>query len=84
MRVVMVVREVDIEFDAGNGGFLSARNVQVIAVELEFLQLAFEFVRIHAKVEQRGDEHVTGDAAKNIEVQRFHFEATKALIWLAA
>ena len=45
MRVVMLMREVDIEFHAGDGGFLLARNVQMIAVELELFQLAFELVR---------------------------------------
>ncbi len=43
MVVVVVVREMDIKLHAGDGGFLPARNVQMPAVELEFLQLALQF-----------------------------------------
>ena len=70
--VVMLVREVDIELHAGDGGLLAARNVEMIAVELEFLQFAFQPVGVHAEVEQRGDEHVAGDAAEEVEVKNFH------------
>jgi hypothetical protein len=81
--VVKVMREVDIKLHAVNRGLLLARNVQMIAVQFEFFQLAFQLVRVHAEVEQRGDEHVAGDAAENIEVKNFHF-SNSALIWLAA
>ena len=74
--VAMRVGQMHIELHAVDAGLLFALNMQVITVELEFLQLAFEFVRIHAKVEQRGNEHVTGDAAENIEVKRFHGECS--------
>jgi hypothetical protein len=70
--VVMLLREVDIKLHAGDGGFLSARDVQVVAIEFEFLQLVFEFARVHAEIEQGGDEHVAGDAAENVEVKGFH------------
>ena len=63
VRVVVVVvmpDQVDIEFHAGDGGFLLARNVEVIAVELQLFQLAFQLARVHAQVNQRGDEHVAG------------------------
>ena len=90
--VIVVVREVDIELHAGDAGFLLARNVEVIAVELEFLQLAFQLARVHAEVEQRADEHVAADAAEDVEVKSFHsFDGDvtsafrlSALIWLAA
>ncbi len=86
--VIVIVRvfvgEMNIKFHAGDGGFLPARNVKVIAVELELFQLAFELARVHAEIEQRGDEHVSGDAAEEVEVKGFHFSETSALIWLAA
>jgi len=81
--VVMFMRQVNIEFYPGDGRFLLARNVEMIAVELEFFQLAFEPARVHAQVQQRGDEHVAGNAADEIEIEDIHFYA-KALIWLAA
>ena len=72
-----------IEFNPGDAGFLFAENVKMPAVELQFFQLAFQFARVHAQINQRADEHVAADAAEKIEVKRFHF-STSALIWLAA
>jgi len=84
VRVVMVVREVDIELHAGDRRFFSARNVQVIAVKLELLEFALQFFGVHTEIKQRGDEHVAGDAAENVEIKDFHFCETSELIWLAA
>ena len=84
MSVVMIMCEMDIELHASDGGFLPARNVQMIAVEFELLQLAFKLADVRAEVEQRGDEHVAGDAAEDIEIKDFHFIETSVLIWLAA
>ena len=42
--------------------------MEVVAVELEFFQLAFEFGGVHAEIQQRGDEHVARDAAENVEI----------------
>jgi hypothetical protein len=67
-----VGHEVDVKLHPGDGGFLPARNVEMVAVKLELLQLAFELGGIHAEIQQRADEHVTGDAAENVEVKRFH------------
>jgi hypothetical protein len=72
VMVIRFRRKVDIKFDAGDGGFLAARNVQVIAVELEFFQFALQFLRVHAEVKQGGDEHVTGDATEKVEIKNFH------------
>ena len=66
------MRQVDVKFHAGDGGFLPARNVQMIAVELELFQLALQPARIHAQIQQRGDEHVAGDAADQVEIQSLH------------
>src|SRR5664280_2205825 len=72
MLVVRLRREVDVKFHTGDGGFLLARDVEVIAVELELFQFAFELARIHAEVDQRGDEHVASDAAEDVEIKDFH------------
>jgi hypothetical protein len=72
VRVVMLIREVDIKLHAGDARLLPARNVEMVAVQLEFLQLAFEPAGVHAEVEQRGDEHVAGDAAEEVEIKRLH------------
>jgi hypothetical protein len=72
MFVVRLRREVDVKFHANDGGFLLARDVEVIAVELELFQFAFQFARVHAEVEQGGDEHVASDAAEEVEIKDFH------------
>ena len=72
VAMTVVVREVDVELDAGDRGFLLARNVEVIAVQLEFFQLPFEFGGVHPQVKECGDEHIAGDAAENVEVKGFH------------
>ena len=72
MVMSMVMREVNIKLHTLNGRFLLARNVEVIAVQLELSQLTFEPVGLHAQIEQRGDEHVASDAADEVEVKDFH------------
>ena len=84
MMVVMLMRDVDIKLHTGNGGLLLARNVKVIAVELELLQFTLELVRIHAEINQCGDEHVAGNAADEVEIERFHLCEASALICEAA
>ena len=50
----------------------------MIIIQLEFAELASQFARIHAQVNQRADEHVATDAAENVEVKGFHIDlATK-------
>jgi hypothetical protein len=86
MAGLMFVSQMNIEFRAGDRAALLTRHVQVVAVQPELLQLVFQFVRIHSKIEHRADEHVAADAAEDVEVKRFHFRcsAASALIWLAA
>ena len=76
--VLVVMREVDIKLHASDGGFLPARNMEMPAVELELLQLTFEFGGVHAEIEQRGDKHVAGDAAEEVEIKNFHGEFISA------
>lgn len=46
--------------------------MEVIAVQLEFLQLAFEPAGYHTQIEQGCDKHVAGDAADKVKIQSFH------------
>ena len=70
--MVVVVSDVNIKFNSGNGRFLPARNVEVPTFELELLEFALELPGVHAEIEQRGDKHVAGDAADEVEVKRLH------------
>ena len=86
VMVMMILLQVDVELHAFDIRFLSARRVQVVIVKLELLEFVFELFEIDAQVEHRPDEHIAADAAKNVEVDSFHFSspAARALIWLAA
>ena len=70
----MVRHEVDIKFDAVDGGLLLARDVKMIVVQLEFFEFALQLPGIHAQVKQRGNEHVAGNAANKVEVKRLHWK----------
>src|SRR5579863_6540732 len=83
MIVMMTVFEMDVELGAADLRFLAAGNVEVVAVELQLAEFAFELREVHAQVEQRANEHVAADAAKDVEIKCFH-EAASWLIWLAA
>src|SRR5688572_23862963 len=89
MVVLMAVLVcVDVELHALNAGLVFARGMDVVFVEAKFGQLALQLFQRDAEIDQRAVEHVTADAAKNIEVECFHFDsfasATRVLIWLAA
>ena len=82
--VMMVsIRQMNIELHTSDALPFLTPHVQMIAIELQLPQLAFQFMRIHAQVDECRNEHIAGDAAKDIQVKRFHF-SVKALIWLAA
>ena len=78
MVVVVFMREMHIELDAGDALAFVLADVQMEAVEFEFLQLAREFVGVHAEVEQRADEHVAADAAEDVEIESFHLGSFRA------
>ncbi len=84
VMMLVCMREVNVKLDASDGRLLLARDVEVPAIELELVQLAFELARIHTEIQQRGDEHVAGNAAEQVEVKSLHASARSALIWLAA
>jgi len=84
MVMVMMLFQMNVKLDAFDPGLMPAPDVQVVSVQLQLLQLTFQFPGVHAEVEQRGDEHVTGDAAEDVEVKNFHDCETSALICDAA
>jgi hypothetical protein len=43
-------------------------NVEVIALELDFFQFALKFMLVDAQVEKGRDEHVSRNAAKDVEI----------------
>jgi hypothetical protein len=72
MLVIMIVGQMDIEFHTGDSGFLLARNMEVITIEPQFLQLMLEQMRIHAEVQQSRQKHIAADTAENVQVESFH------------
>ncbi len=69
MRPLIVVMTcVDIKLHTGDARFLTTRDVQVIILEIEFLQLALQLVGVQAKIEQCAQEHIAAESAENIEV----------------
>ena len=78
MLMVVFMRKMHVELDAGNALAFVLADVQVEAVELELLQFARELVRVHAEVKQRADEHVTADAAEDVEIKSFHLGSFRA------
>src|SRR5262245_47689798 len=69
MIVIVIMRQVHIKFYALDAGLLLPREMQVVAIQLELLEFVFEFVRVHAQINQRADKHVTAYAAENVEVK---------------
>jgi hypothetical protein len=82
MLVVMLVRKMHVKLHAFDGGLVLARDVEVIAVELEFTEFVLEFVRVHAQINQRANEHVAADAAEDVEIEGFHFIPLLIVIFL--
>jgi hypothetical protein len=83
VRVVVLVRQVDVKFNAGDRVFLPPCHMQVVAGEFQFGQFPFQFRRVHAQINQGRQKHVAADAAEEVEVKCFH-AVTRRLIWLAA
>jgi hypothetical protein len=77
----------DVEFDAGDLGFLSARSVEVVALEVHLGEFGLEVFEGYAEIEHGADEHIAANAAEAVEEESFHWVAggwARALIWLAA
>jgi hypothetical protein len=82
-------REVDVEFGAGDQGFLTAGAVEVITFEAQFLEAGFESMEVNAEIDKSPDKHVAADAAEQIQVKGLHGATVlgcehRALIWAAA
>jgi hypothetical protein len=71
-------REVDIELDAGDTLSFLLTDVQMKTGELELFLFARELVRVHAKVQERANKHVTADAAEDVEVKSFHIACLRS------
>ena len=72
MRVPCVTGQMHVKLRPRNRSPLLPRNVQVIFVQSQLLQLTLEFPSIHAEVQHRGNKHVATDAAEDVEVKSFH------------
>jgi len=83
LMIFVIGFEMDIHFDAGNAAFFLLVHMQVVAFELQLAEFTAELLRAHAQINERAKQHVTTNATKNVEVERFHL-FTKRLIWLAA
>ena len=82
----MLVREVNVELHAFDSLFMGAAHVQVEFVQTEFVQLRLQSIEIQSQIDQRTDQHVTADAAKDVQIESLHDQifSASALIWLAA
>jgi hypothetical protein len=72
--------QVDVELRTSDAGLLAARDVKVVAVELEFPEFALNPARVGAQVNQPCDKHVAADAAEDVEVEGFHGRAVLIFI----
>ncbi|MCP6769495.1 hypothetical protein NL529_32080, partial [Klebsiella pneumoniae] len=59
--VAMLVFQMDVELHALDCRLVLSRHVEVVSVELQFLEFTRKFVGVHAEVDERADEHVAGD-----------------------
>jgi len=71
--VMMVsVRQMNIKLHPRNPLSFLPPDVKMITVKFQSAQFALQLMRIHAQINERRDEHIARDAAKNIEVKSFH------------
>lgn len=81
VRVLM--GKVNVEFDSFDGGFVSAGNVEMIALKLELFQFVLQFVRIDTQIKQRADEHIAANPAEYVQIQRLPFRTLVRLVLAA-
>lgn len=70
--VVSVLGQVDFEPGAGDTGFMGVGRVQMIIVEAQLAEFAFEPVEIDAHIDQGADEHIAADTAEEIKIKSIH------------
>jgi propanediol utilization protein len=78
VRVCVIVFEMHVEFRPRDARSLPARHVEVVAIQTELRQLAFELFEVKAQIQHRANEHVTADAAEDIEIKSFHGDRVKS------
>jgi len=72
VRVIMAVLKMNIELGSCDRSSLLLRDVQMKFIQSELLQFRSQRVRINADVNHCANEHVTADAAEDVEVKYFH------------
>src|SRR5437763_1520085 len=55
--VAVLMRKMNVEFYSFDRRLVGAADVQMIPVKFQLRQLFFQFVHIHAEVDQRADKH---------------------------
>jgi hypothetical protein len=85
VRVAMLLSEVNLQLCPGDASFGAARRVQVVSRDTQAGQTIAQGVEVHSQVEECAEEHVSADAAEDVEVDGLHAGSPlRALIWLAA
>jgi hypothetical protein len=79
----------NIELDALDLAAFGAMGVEMVAVQGKFRQFQFHLAEFHAQIQHGPHEHVSADAAENIQIQCFQSfdlraDDASSLIWLAA
>jgi hypothetical protein len=81
--LMLVIRfEVHIKFRSFDPAAGLPRDMQVEFVQAQFIQLPAQVIEGHSEIEERAEEHIAADAAKDIQVKGFHpsSPAARALI----
>jgi len=68
LRKTAMVGEMHVELGAGDARFMSVRRVQMISVQMQFAQFAFEPVKIHPQIYQCADKHIAANSAEQIQI----------------
>ena len=72
MIAFVAIGQMHIKFYPINGTLLPAIGAKCVAIELEFLELCFQRIKVHAKIDHGPQKHIATNAAKNIEIQGLH------------
>ena len=62
----------NIKFDSYDAGFLASRDMQMVALNLQFRQFLLQPARVDPQVNKRADKHIAADSAENVEIQGLH------------
>src|SRR5262245_4084250 len=70
--MIVVMRQMDVKFDARNGGAGRPRHVQMILVQSELAEFTLEGFEFNPEIDHGADEHVATDPAEDIKVNGAH------------